>query len=104
MTGPTGITGPNGPTGNNGLTGPDGPTGARGATGPLGPTGPRGPTGPSGSPRTLDIAELIDQLAAEVAKAGHGKAGKLVDALRDAIGAKTEKPAKPPAKLKKPGK
>ena len=47
-TGPSGATGPTGPTGPSGATGPTGPTGPSGATGPTGPTGPSGATGPTG--------------------------------------------------------
>lgn len=52
--GPTGVTGPAGPTGATGITGPTGPAGIQGATGPTGPSGPMGstgitgPTGPAG--------------------------------------------------------
>jgi hypothetical protein len=45
--GPTGVTGPPGPTGEQGLTGPPGPTGI-GPTGPAGHTGPGAFTGPVG--------------------------------------------------------
>ena len=37
--GPSGATGPTGPTGPSGATGPTGPTGPSGATGPTGPAG-----------------------------------------------------------------
>jgi len=49
--GPTGLTGPAGPTGPEGptgLTGPAGPTGPQGNTGLTGATGPQGPTGLTG--------------------------------------------------------
>ena len=52
-TGPSGATGPTGPTGPSGTTGPTGPTGPSGATGPTGPTGPSGATGPTGPAGTL---------------------------------------------------
>ena len=51
--GPSGATGPAGPTGPSGATGPTGPTGPSGATGPTGPTGPSGATGPTGPAGTL---------------------------------------------------
>jgi hypothetical protein len=47
-TGVTGYTGPIGPTGYTGYTGPIGPTGVTGYTGPIGPTGYTGPIGPTG--------------------------------------------------------
>lgn len=47
-TGTSGPSGPSGPTGPSGASGPSGPTGPSGASGPSGPTGPAGPSGPSG--------------------------------------------------------
>lgn len=50
--GPTGATGPMGPTGPQGAkgdTGDTGPQGAKGDTGARGPTGPTGATGPQGT-------------------------------------------------------
>jgi len=49
VAGPTGATGPVGPTGLQGTTGPTGPTGLQGATGSTGPTGLQGATGATGS-------------------------------------------------------
>ena len=48
ITGPTGSTGPQGPTGSTGPQGETGPQGPTGPTGPQGETGPQGPTGPTG--------------------------------------------------------
>ena len=48
LTGPQGITGPQGATGLSGDTGPQGATGLTGSTGPQGVTGPQGATGLTG--------------------------------------------------------
>ena len=47
--GPTGATGPQGPTGLTGATGATGPTGVTGPSGLVGPTGATGPTGVTGA-------------------------------------------------------
>lgn len=57
--GPTGATGPMGPTGATGATGPMGPTGSTGATGATGPMGPTGATGPMGPGATLDSYAMV---------------------------------------------
>lgn len=64
-TGPTGADGPTGPTGPTGADGPIGPTGPMGADGPTGPAGPTGPSGivPSGRVTTAGFSATISDAA-----------------------------------------